>query len=214
MIRHKSTAFIGALGDRDKVSAQFRFVIRAAVAAHDAGLDYEMRWWSLLDSNRTTRRMAVTFESEIPPTFSAKPLPKLALAKPRRDWKPRMFEAEYRLDAWEGDKRKLPGFVIAHSCGLSLVRPSDTGEWSDDDARLGWRITHSASGLGFGIDLPFSKAVIALLSVAGECDWTLPVEQLRHQSGFSRAGLMVQANYGKGWTKERAKERLALAVAA
>jgi hypothetical protein len=214
MIRHKSTAFIGALGGRDKVSAQFRFVIRAAFAAHDAGLDYEMRWWSVLGTRSDDRRMAVTFEAVIPSTFKPKALPKLALAKPRQDWKPRMFEAEYRLDAWEGDKRKRPGFVISHSSGLSLVRPSDGGEWPDDDARTGWRITHSPSGQGFGVDLPFSRAVVALLSVAGECDWTLPVDELRQQAGFSRAGLIVQANYGKGWTKERAKERLALAVAA
>ena len=214
MIRHKSTAFIGALGGRDKVTAQFRFVIRAAVAAHDANIEYDMRWWSLLGTRSDDRRMAVTFEAVIPPAFSPKPLPKLTVAKPWQDWKPRMFEAEYRLEAWEGDKRKRPGFVISHSCGLSLVRPSDIGEWPDDDARSGWRITHSVSGLGFGVDLPFSRAVTALLSVAGECDWTLPVDELRQQAGFSHAGLIVQANYGKGWTKERAKERLAMAVAA
>jgi hypothetical protein len=206
MIRHKSTAFIGSLGYRDKVSAQFRFVIRAAVAAHDAGIPYEMRWWQAI--NDTHSKMAVTFEADIPPTFTAKPLPKLTLVKPRTDWKPRMFEAEYRLDAWQHDKNKRPGFVIAHSCGLSLGRPSDTGEWPEDDARKGWRITHTASGLGFGIDLAFNKAVDALLSVAGECDWTLPLDQVTKQPSFQRSGFTVQAKYGKGYTKQAAISKL------
>jgi hypothetical protein len=210
---HRSTATIKPIAQRgrtwkpDPITPQFRFVIRMAFACAERDVPYVLTW-GLADGIMSA---TITATGNIP---MPKPLPKLALAKPRRDWKPRMFEAEYRLDAWEGNKRKRPGFVIAHSSGLSLVRPSDTGEWPEEDARYGWRITHSASGLGFGVDLPFSKAVIALSSVAGTCDWTLPVEQLRQQAGFSRAGLMVQANYGKGWTKERAKERLALALAA
>lgn len=208
MIRHKSTAFIGSLGLRDKVSAQFRFVIRAAVAAHAAGLEYQMRWWTLLESAPSQRRMAVTFESEIPSTFSPKALPKLTLVKARPDWKPRMFEAEYRLDAWTSGERKMPGFVIAHSSGLSLVRSSDTGEWPDDDARQGWKLTHTASGLGFGVELSFPRAVSALLSVASECGWTLDAESLKQQPAFTRSGLMVQAAYGKGWTKDNASRRL------
>ncbi len=66
-----------------------------------------------------------------------KALPKPPKAKPVSDWKPSVFDAEYRLDAWQDKERKRPGFVIAHSCGLSLVHPSEDGELGGDDRDIG-----------------------------------------------------------------------------
>ena len=58
--------------------------------------------------------------------------------------------------------------MIDHSSGLSLVHPSESGELGGDDAdiRQNWRITHTASGLGFGPTLNFKRATDALLLAA------------------------------------------------
>jgi hypothetical protein len=73
-----------------------------------------------------------------------------------------VFDAVYRLDAYHDAnlKRRCPGFVIEHSCGLSLVHPSDSDELGGDDSdiRQNWRITHTGSGLGFGLTLNFKRA--------------------------------------------------------
>ncbi len=84
------------------------------------------------------------------------PLPKPPKLKLVPDWKPAIWDAEYRLEAFYDAalKRRRPGFVIAHSCGLSLVHPSDSGEElgaDGEDIRQNWLITHAASGLGFGL---------------------------------------------------------------
>ena len=52
------------------------------------------------------------------------PKPKLKIVS---DWKPVIWDAVYRLEAYQDGtlNRMRPGFVIAHSCGLSLVRPCE-----------------------------------------------------------------------------------------
>src|SRR5579871_3899520 len=95
---------------------------------------------------------------------------------------------EYKLDAWDDSKlgRKRPGFVIAHSCGLSLVHPSESGELGvtehggDEDIRQNWLVTHTASGMGFGLTLNFKRATDALLLAASfPVDWTQPADVLK-----------------------------------
>jgi hypothetical protein len=46
------------------------------------------------------------------------------------DWKPAIWDGEYRLEACQdaNRNRKCPGFAIEHSCGLSLVHRSESGE--------------------------------------------------------------------------------------
>ena len=202
---HKSTAYLPLkLTYRDKVSNQFRWVIRACVAANDARLPYDVQWWQLLD-----KRAAVTFEAKLPPTFRVKALPKIAETRKVPNWKPRMFEAEYRLNAYLNRAGKfLPGFVVEHSCGLSLVLPSHDGEWPDTDARKGWRLTHTVSGKGFGIEFNFERGVRALLMIAA-VDWTKSIEQLATILAARRGSALVRATFGKSWDKEQAKRELA-----
>jgi hypothetical protein len=59
-----------------------------------------------------------------------KPLPKPPKAKLVPDWKPVIWDREYRLDAYNdaNRNRRCPGFVIEHSCGLSVVHRSESGE--------------------------------------------------------------------------------------
>ena len=107
-----------------------------------------------------------------------KPLPKPAKLKLVADWKPSVFDAVYRLDAYHDAnlKRRCPGFVIEHSCGLSLVHPSDSDELGGDDSdiRQNWRVTHTGSGLGFGLTLSFKRATDALLMASTfGVDWTM-----------------------------------------
>jgi len=96
-----------------------------------------------------------------------KRLPKPPKLKIVADWKPSIWDAAYRLDAYHDANlnRRCPGFVIEHSCGLSLVQPSNPDELggNDSDIRQNWRITHSGSGLGFGLTLSFRPAADALL---------------------------------------------------
>jgi hypothetical protein len=104
-----------------------------------------------------------------------------------------------------------PGFVIEHSCGLSLVHPSESGELGegDQDIRQNWLITHSASGRGFGLTLAFRRAIDALLLAASfPVDWTQDVATLQANPEFKRAGNNVIAACGRGYEKDSAKRRL------
>ena len=172
MTPHRSTAYVKAIADRgrtwkpDPITSQFRFVVRMAVACHAHGVPYDVAW------ARKGPMMAatITASGNIP---MPKPLPKPPKLKLVSAWKPAIWDAEYRLEAYHDSnlKRMRPGFVIAHSCGLSLVHPSDSGELgvtehgADEDIRQHWLITHTASGLGFGLTLNFKRATDALLLV-------------------------------------------------
>jgi hypothetical protein len=143
-----------------------------------------------------------------------KPLPKAPKAKPVQYWEPSVFDAAYGLDAYHDAnlKRRCPGFVIEHSCGLSLVHPSDSDELGgdDNDIRQNWRVTHIASGLGFGLTLNFKRATDALLLAASfPVDWTMDADTLKPNPEFRRAGYTVQAEYFKGFDKDSAIRRLA-----
>jgi len=125
---------------------------------------------------------------------------------------------EYKLDAWDDSKlgRKRPGFVIAHSCGLSLVHPSESGELGvtehgeSDNIRQNWLITHTASGRGFGLTLTFKRATDALLLAASfPVDWTLGADALQMNPDFQRAGNTVIAAYGSGFERDSAKRKVA-----
>jgi hypothetical protein len=147
-----------------------------------------------------------------------KPLPKAPKLKIVSDWKPAIWDAVYCLDAYHDGtmNRMRPGFVIAHSCGLSLVHPSESGELgvtehgADEDIRQNWLITHTASGKGFGLTLSFKRATDALLLAATfAVDWTHDTAALATNPEFRRAGYSVQAAFSSGFEKDSAKRRLA-----
>jgi hypothetical protein len=213
MSTHRSTAYLHSLNRRvhrycafEPITPQFRFVIRMAYACHVQNVPYEITWLRGDDGMMIATQTA---SGNIP---MPKPLPKPPKAKPVSDWKPSVFDAEYRLHAWAEKDKKRRGFVIAHSCGLSLIHPSEDGELGGDgnDIRKNWRITHIASGLGFGLELDFKRAVGALLLAATfGVDWTQDVEALKTNPEFRRAGYSVQAVYSTGHEKNSAKQRLA-----
>jgi hypothetical protein len=158
--------------------------------------------------------MAATIQVSSDNIPMPKPLPKAPKPKPIADWKPSIWDAAYRLDAYHDAnlKRKCPGFVIEHSCGLSLVHPSDSDELGGDDAdiRQNWRVTHMGSGLGFGLTLNFKRATDALLLASSfPVNWTLDAETLKLNPEFRKAGYTVQAQYSKGFDKDSAIRRLA-----
>lgn len=172
---------------------------------------YDLTW------KLTDRMMAatITAEGNIP---VPKPLPKPPKLKVVSDWKPAIWDAAYRLDAYYDAslKRMRPGFVIEHSCGLSLVHPSESGELGvtehgdNEDIRQGWMIGHTASGKGFGLTLNFKRATDALLLAASfGVDWRQDAEVIKSSPEFRRAGNTVVATYGSGFEKDSAKRRLA-----
>ncbi len=210
---HRSTAYVKAVDQRgrswkpDPITSQFRFVVRMAFACHERDVPYVLTW-GLADGV-----MAATVEVSGLNVPMPKPLPKAPKAKPVQYWKPSVFDAAYRLDAYHDAnlKRRCPGFVIEHSCGLSLVHPSDSDELGGDDAdiRQNWRVTHTASGWGFGLTLSFKRATDALLLAASfPVDWTRDAESIKRDSECRRAGNTVIASYGRGYERETAKRRL------
>jgi hypothetical protein len=217
MTRHQSSAYVKAIAERgrtwkpDPITAQFRFIVRLAVACHERQVPYDVAW-----SVRDRMMLAtITATGAIP---TPKPLPKAPKLKLVSDWKPTIWDAEYRLEAYYDAnlKRMRPGFVIAHSCGLSLVHPSESGELgvtehgADEDIRQRWLLTHAASGLGFGLTLNFKRATDALLLAASfPVDWTRDADALKSNPEFRRAGYSVQAAYGSAYEKDMAKRRLA-----
>jgi len=213
MTRHRSTAFVKAIAERgrawkpDPITAQFRFVVRMSVACHERGVPYDVAW------GVQDRRMAATITARgVIPT--PKPLPKPPRLKLVAEWKPAVWDAIYSLEAYldANLKRRCPGFVIAHSCGLTLVHPSDDDELGgdDNDIRQNWLLTHAASGLGFGLTLNFKRAADALLLAASfPVDWTQDAETLKSNPDFRRAGHTVQAAFGTAHEKDAAKRRLA-----
>jgi hypothetical protein len=210
---HRSMAYVKPIHQRgrawklDPISNQFRFVVRMAYACHERQVPYVLTW-GLADGVMSATIQA-TGDLPMP-----KPLPKAPKLKTVANWKPSIWEAAYRLDAYHDANlnRKRPGFVIDHSCGLSLVHPSDCDELGGDNAdiRQNWRVTHTGSGLGFGLTLNFKRATDALLLAASfPVDWTQDVSALKGNREFHQAGNVVIAAYGKAYEKESAKRRLA-----
>jgi hypothetical protein len=214
---HRSCAYVKAIGDRgrawkpDPITDQFRFIVRMAVACHAQGVPYDVAW----DRHGAATRATITATGNIP---TPKPLPKAPKLKLVSEWKPALWDAVYRLDAYHdaATKRMRPGFVVAHSCGLSLVHPSESGELGvtehggDEDIRQRWLITHTASGLGFGLTLNFKRAMDALVLAASfPVDWTQPADAIKSNPECKRAGNTVIATFGKGHDRDSAKRRLA-----
>jgi hypothetical protein len=210
-------AYVRAIGDRgrawkpDPITSQFRFIVRMAYACHQGNVPYDLTW----DRHESSMRATITATGNIP---VPKPLPKAPKLKIVSDWKPAIWDAVYRLDAYHDGtlNRMRPGFVISHSCGLSLVHPSESGELgvtehgADEDIRQGWLVTHTASGKGFGLTLSFKRATDALLLAATfAVDWTQDVATLATNPEFRRAGYSVQAAFSSGFEKDSAKRRLA-----
>jgi|HubBroStandDraft_6_1064221.scaffolds.fasta_scaffold204518_2 hypothetical protein len=209
---HRSTAYVKPIDQRgrawkaDPITSQFRFLIRLAVACHENGTPFVLTWGLANGVMSAT----ITATGNIP---TPKPLPKPPKLKIVADWKPTIWDAAYRLDAYHDAnlKRRCPGFVIEHSCGLSLVHPSDADELGGDDSdiRQNWRVTHTGSGLGFGLTLNFKRASDALLLASSfPVDWTMDADTLKLTPEFRKAGYTVQAEYSKGFDKESAKLRL------
>jgi hypothetical protein len=213
---HRSTAYVKAITERgrtwkpDPITRQFRFIVRMAYACHQKQVPYDLAW-SVQDR---TMRATITATGAIP---TPKPLPKPPKVKLVPDWKPSIWDGEYRLDAYQdaNRNRKCPGFVIEHSCGLSLVHRSETGELGvtehgdNEDIRHDWLLTHTTSGLGFGLSLNFKRATNALLFAASfAVDWKQDANTLKSNPEFRRASYSVQAAYGRAHEKDTAKRRL------
>jgi hypothetical protein len=214
---HRSSAYVKGITERgparkpDAITDQFRFIVRMAVACDAGGIRYTVSW----NREAATTRATITATGNIP---TPKPLPKPLRLKLVSDWKPAVWDAVYQLDAYHDAalKRMRPGFVIAHSSGLSLVHPSESGELGvtehggDEDIRQRWLVTHTASGLGFGLTLNFKRATDALLLAASfPVDWTQPADAIKSSAECKRAGNTVIATYGTAHDKDAAKRRLA-----
>ena len=212
MIKHRSTAYVKPINQRgrswkpDPITNQFRFVVRMAHACHAQNVQYDVTW-NLADG---VMLATITATGNIP---TPKALPKPPKPKIVADWKPSIWDAAYRLDAYMDAnlKRRRSGFVIEHSCGLSLVHPSESDELGGDDAdiRQNWRITHTASGLGFGLTLSFKRAVDTLLLAASfPVDWNRDADVLKQDPQVRWAGNIVIAKYGSGYERDSAKRKL------
>jgi hypothetical protein len=210
---HRSTAYVKPINQRgrawkpDPITNQFRFIVRMAVACNDRDVPYVLTWG--MANGVMVATIHVTGENIPMP----KPLPKPSKFKFVADWKPTIWDAAYRLDAYHDAnlKRRCPGFVIEHSCGLSLVHPSDSDELGGDgtDIRQNWRVTHTASGLGFGLTLTFKRATDALLLASSfPVDWMMDADTLKLTPEFRKAGYTVQAEFSTGYDKDSAKRRL------
>jgi hypothetical protein len=143
---HRATAYIKPINERgrtwkpDPITNQFRFVIRMAQACHERQVPYILTW-KHADGVMSATILAT---GNIP---TPKPLPKAPKLKIVANWKPSIWEAVYRLDAHHDAnlERRCPGFVIEHSCGLSLVHPSESDGLGggDADIRQNWRVTQT-----------------------------------------------------------------------
>jgi hypothetical protein len=217
MTTHRSTAYVKSSQARhhwrkpEPITNQFRFIVRMAYACHEHQVPYDLTW-NLADS---VMRATITAAGNIP---MPKPLPKAPKLRIVANWKPAIWDAVYRLEAYHDGtlNRMRPGFVIEHSCGLSLVHPCESGELGvtehggDEDIRQRWFVTHTASGKGFGLTLSFKRATDALLLAASfAVDWTQDADALKGNPEFRRAGYSVQAAFSAGYEKDSAKRRLA-----
>ncbi len=216
MTTHRSTAYVKAITERgrawkpDPITGQFRFIVRMAYACHERQVPYDVEW----STHGLGMRATIRATGKIP---TPKPLPRAPKLKLVSEWKPAIWDAAYSLEAYyDGNrKRRCPGFVIEHACGLVLVHPSESGEFGvtehgeNVDIRQNWLLTHSGSGLDFGLTLRFKRATDALLLAAlFPVDWTQSADALKSNPEFRRAGYTVQAAFGKAFDKNTAKQRL------
>lgn len=208
---HRSSAYFPILRNhgrdkRDQLSPQARFVIRMALACHEAGTAYDVTW----EPQGSRLKATLTATGNIP---MPKPFPKLAREK-REYWKPSPFEASYQLNGYLDPKTGTwkSGFVIEHSSGLCLFKAgtSETGELvaeQDVDVLADWWLLHHGSRKGFGLSLRFTRAVSALLFAAPLCNWRKSVEQLNGTADFLYAGNKTIAEFGNGHEAETAKRK-------
>lgn len=236
MIKHKSTAVVMNTSNTRKpeVSKGFRFLIRLAVACDAAKVDYNITWdLAPVQNSRVflrgplsgpkflhesenrewlqcQPRATITVTADKIPV--AKALPKAPALRAVADWKPKFHEAEYKLDAYDTPTGRKPGFVIVHSSGLSLLCPSETGEWGEganyqdaDPTGKNWRVQHTASGLGFGLETTLARAAKALLLAASfDVDWKDPTAAGAMTTNGRAAGAAVLAAFGNPEQKIRA----------
>ena len=96
---HRSTAYVKPIAERgrawkpDPITAQFRFIVRMAVACHEQQVPYDLAW--AVEDRRM--RATITATGKIP---TPKALPKPPKPKPVSDWKPAIWDAEYRLEGY------------------------------------------------------------------------------------------------------------------
>ena len=84
-----------------------------------------------------------------------------------------------------------------------------TEHGDDEDIRQDWLLTHTSSGLGFGLSLNFKRATDALLLVASfAVDWKQDANTLKGNPEFRGPANSVQAAYGRSFEKDTAKRRL------
>ncbi len=213
---HRSTAYVkpiearGRTSKPDPITNQFRFIVRMAYACHESQVPYVLTWGC--SDGVMAATIQVTGDIPMP-----RQLPKAPKLKIVGNWKPSIWDAVYRLDAYHDAslKRMRPGFVISHSSGLALVHPSESGELGvtehggNEDIRQNWFIIHTGSGLGFGLVLNFTRATAALLLAASfPVDWTTDAGAIKSNPEARRAGNTVIATYGSGYDRDLAKRRL------
>lgn len=196
--KHRSMAYFPAFTGRDEMSKQARFVIRMALACHEAGTPYDVEWKRIPKHGWMAATLTASGNLPMP-----KPFPKAPRTKTAASWKPNLYDASYRLEAalvFEKDGPKwVAGHVIEHSCGLSLVRfgdGSETGEivaTAEKDAKDGWSVTHTRSGRGMGFQWKFNDAVSSLLAIAHYCDWHQDIEALKDDEGARKAQLLLRS---------------------
>src|SRR4051812_35482171 len=111
--RHRSTAYVKAITERggswksEPITRQFRFIVRMAYACYQRQVPYDLAW-----TVHDCRMQAIITANGAIPTPKA--LPKPPKVKVVADWKPCIWDGEYRLDAYQdaSRKRRCPGFVI------------------------------------------------------------------------------------------------------
>ena len=150
------------------ITDQVRYVIRMAYACAQSGVPYNVEW----SVQPILTVVSITVQGPVIPTV--KPLPKESRLKIVSEWKPTVWDAEYSLEALivPVTGKYASGFVIRHSSGLALVKPSNSGELGitaageNDDIHTGWCVIHSRTGRSLGLELSFVRAVKALLIAA------------------------------------------------
>lgn len=212
MARHMSKAYVKQIAPRlqrrgvyEPITNQFRFIVRLAHACARAGVPYDVKWYvgGLMAS------ATITAEGAIP---AARPLPRPPALRAVAEWRPAIAESVYRLNAYSAPDGVQPGWVVFHSSGLSLVKPSANGEElgaDGEDIRSNWRLTHTASGKYFGVVGNFQTAARALLLAASfPVDWTQDAKGLTASPEFRRAGLTVKVQFSRGIERAQAERQL------
>jgi hypothetical protein len=111
MTTHRSTAYVKSSEARhhwrkpDPITNQFRFIVRMAYACHERRVPYDLTW-NLADG---VMAATITATGNIP---TPKPLPKAPKLRLVASWKPAIWDAVYRLNAYHDGtlNRMRPGF--------------------------------------------------------------------------------------------------------